>query len=480
MGLHGINDSKIPLKDKIGFGTGDMAYGIITQMVGTYIVFYSNAVLGIPGSLVGFAVSISVMWDAISDPLMGYLSDSTRSERFGKRHLYILIGIISIAISNFLLWSIDHRWPTMTKFSALLFCLLLLKTAITVYATPYSALGAELTTDYNDRTSIQGIRTIFFLVGLMSATVMGFFVFFNPTDAYPVGQQNPDAYLLMGGTVSLIALTFGLVAFFSTRKYLPRIKKLHTSDPEKVSFLKIFSSIRLAMTNRNYRLIVIAYLLTNISTAIISSLGIHVFTYTFKLGNNGIGIIFGVLFSVSILSLPVWVKISKKIDKKATVITGIAFSLCGCLMLLIYVIIKDSIAGNVLALLPFSAVAGFGSGALISLPYSMIADTIDVDELKTGVRLEGVYYGTLTFFYKFSQAFTIFLIGILLDLIRFDASAAVQPEKTVLTLGFTITGVGFLVLTLAAFTYMKYDLTRKKIADVQEQIDARQKSNGCE
>ncbi|MHB1485024.1 MAG: MFS transporter [Saccharofermentanales bacterium] len=465
-----IVSNKIPFIDKLGFGSGDLAYGIIVQMIGTYIVFYANAVLGIPGSLVGFAISLSVLWDAVSDPIMGYLSDATKSERFGKRHLYILIGSFTIAISNFMLWSINQQWALLGKFFAVLACLLLIKTAVTIFATPYSALGSELSCDYNERTSIQGIRTIFFLCGLMLATGMGFFIFFIPTDLYPVGQHNPDAYLYMGGAVSLIALTFGLVTYFSTKKYIPIIKKLTCSIPEKMGITKIFSGIRLAMTNKNYKYVVIAYLLTNISTAIISSLGIHVFTYTFKMDNNGIGIIFGVFFAVNVMSLPVWVKIAKKIDKKATVITGIAFSIAGCILLFIFVLLKDVIAGNELYVLPFSIVSGFGSGALLSLPYSMIGDTIDVEELKTGVRRSGVYYGTLTFFYKFSQAITVFLIGVLLDVVRFDPNAKVQPEKTVIILGIVITVVGFISLLLAGLTYMKYDLNRQKIADIQLQI----------
>ena len=89
------------------------------------------------------------------------------------------------------------------------------------------------------------------------------------------------------------------------------------------------------------------------------------------------------------------------------------------------------------------------------------------------VRREGVYYGTMTFFYKFSQAITILFIGILLDVVRFNPNTAVQPEKTVIILGIFVTAAGFLVLLLAGLTYRKYDLNRQKIADIQEQIKAR-------
>jgi GPH family glycoside/pentoside/hexuronide:cation symporter len=463
----------IPLVDKIAYGMGNLTYGIVSQMIGTYMVFYSTAVLGISGAVVGTAVSISVLWDAISDPLMGYYSDITKSKIFGRRHLYILVGCITLAIFNFLIWAINPAWSNIAKVSAVFVLMMLIKTAATVYATPYTALGAELSNDYNERTSVQGIRTIFFLLGLMFATVMGFLLFFKSTKEFPVGQLNPAAYRNMGLTVSIIAIVFGLVCFFKTKKYIPHLPVCHHTDTESGSMTKLIGSFVLALKNASYRNIVIAYLLTNISSALISTLGIHVFTYTFKLDSKDIGIIFGVLFTVSILSQPLWVRISAKIDKKGAVILGLLLSTAGSIMLLVFVFVKDYIAGQMLYMLPFAAIAGFGAGALFSVPYSMIADTIDVDELKTGVRLEGVYYGSLTFFYKFSQAITIFILGMILDFVKFNSEAKVQPESTVMILGLTIAVGGIIVLSLAGLIYSKYDLNREKITEIQSQIAKR-------
>ena len=176
---------------------------------------------------------------------------------------------------------------------------------------------------------------------------------------------------------------------------------------------------------------------------------------------------------VSILSQPAWVRISAKIDKKGAVILGLLLSTIGSIMFLVFVLTKDYIAGQMLYMLPFAAIAGFGSGALFSVPYSMIADTIDVDELKTGIRLEGVYYGSLTFFYKFSQAITIFILGIILDFVKFNSEAKVQPESTVMILGLTIAVGGIIVLSLAGLIYSKYDLNREKITEIQSQIAKR-------
>ena len=465
-----IDGTKIPLQDKIGYGTGDLTYGIVFQMVGTYVVFFSTAVLGIAGSLVGLALSLSVLWDAISDPLMGYLSDITRSVRFGRRHLYLLIGSFGMALSNLMIWGIRPEWSDGIKIATLFAGLMLMKTFATTFATPYAALGSELTTDYNERTSIQGIRSIFFLAGLMFSTVMGFLLFFNATPEYPVGQENPAAYRNMGLTVSLIVLFGGLTVYGMTRRYIPHLRARNPETNEVTGLHKLTASFRLALQNRPYRHVVIAYLLTNISTALISSLGIHVFTYTFLLDNQDIGTIFGVLFGVSILSQPAWVRISRRIDKRPAILLGILFSLSGCALILVFVLFKEHLAGEILYMLPFAALAGFGSGALFSLPYSMVADTIDFDEARTGKRLSGVYYGSMTFFYKLSQSLTVFLVGILLDVVRFDAKAPVQPESTVTALGLTIAIGGFIVLTLAGVSYYQYGLNREKVAQIQKQI----------
>lgn len=463
----------IPMIDKIGYGMGNLTHGIMSQMIGTYIVFYSTAVLGISGGIVGVAVSISVLWDAISDPLMGYYSDITNSKVFGRRHLYILIGSITLAIFNFLIWTINPNWPDMAKVVSIFTLLMLVKTASTVFATPYSALGAELTNGYNERTSVQGIRTIFFILGLMLATVMGFLVFFKATNEYPVGQLNPKAYLNMGITGSILALVSGLVCYFSTKKYIPHLPVPHLQDNESGNMKKLLKSFILALKNPNYRDVAIAYLLTNISSALISTLGIHVFTYTFKLNSKDIGIIFGTLFIISILSQPIWISISAKIDKKRTVILGTLFSLAGCILFLVLVFSRVYVAGNLLYVIPFAIIAGFGSGALFSVPYSMVADTVDVDELKTGVRLEGVYFGSLTFLYKLSQAITIFVLGLILDYVKFDSNAKVQPDSTVLILGLTIAIGGIITLSLAGYMYSKYNLNCTKINEVQSMIAKR-------
>lgn len=468
---------KIPLFDKIGYGTGNLASGVVLQIIATYLVFYSTAILNIPGSIIGAVVSVSVIWDGVTDPLMGHISDQTRFRYFGRRHLYILVGTITIAITNYFLWDISPVLSPVWKITSMLVLLLLIKTFLTVYTVPYTALGAELSNDYDERSSIQGIRTIFFILGLFSATVMGMFLFFKPTPEFPQGQLNPIAYRNIGITASIVALLFGLFCYFTTKKYIPYLPKIHNeSGKAELGAKKLFKDIAAALKNSDYRYVVIGYLFTNIATALIGSIGMHVFTYTFLFDNVGMSIIFGVLFGTSIISQPIWVKISKWLDKKPTVIVGLASSMLGGLYFLFLVLFRDNVIGNVYYFIPFSVLAGFGMGGLFSIPLSMIADTIDVEELSTGQRSEGIYYGCLTLCYKLSQSIAIFILGIMLDIIQFNSNLTQQPKSTVITLGLILAIGSIISVALAVFYYNKYTLNKEKVDIIQLQISESRQS----
>jgi GPH family glycoside/pentoside/hexuronide:cation symporter len=212
---------------------------------------------------------------------------------------------------------------------------------------------------------------------------------------------------------------------------------------------------------------------TNVASALIGAVGMHVFTYTFRFTNYGIALIFGVLFGASILTQPLWIKISERLDKKPSVILGLGSSLAGALYFLLLVFLKDSVAGQAMWFLPFAALSGFGMGGLFTLPLSMVADTIDVEELASGERKEGLYYGCMTLCYKLSQSVAIFILGTFLDLVRFDSSLPVQPPGTVLALGIILAVGCILSIITAILCYSRYKLNREKVTDIQRQLKMR-------
>lgn len=461
---------KLSFMNKLGYSTGNLGFGIVYQVVVSYLVFYSTVVLKLPGSLIGTVVAVGVIWDAVTDPAMGFISDNTKFRKFGRRHAYLLIGGATAAITNFMLWSVKPEWSDAIKIIWILSTLLLVKTALTIYATPYTALGAELSRDYDERSSIQGMRTIFFLLGVGCASVLVMAIFFRSTPLYAQGQLNPEAYPKMGIATSVIMMLTALSAFFTTRKFIPLLPVSPQSGGKENLFKRVFTDFAAAFKNRNYTYVVAGYLFTNIITALVTSLGLHVFTYTFGLRSSDIATIFAVLFLTSIVSQPLWVWVSKKLDKKPTVIVGLIISLLSGLILLYMVFLKDRQMISVLAFIPFSVLMGLGSGGLYSLPLSMIADTIDIEEMKTGKRSEGVYYGLMTFSYKASQSIVIFIVGLLLDAIGFNAELPVQSESTSTGLGLIMGIGGLIAVILCIIFYNRYSLTRSEIKKIQNAI----------
>ncbi len=464
--------NRISQVDKTIYGLGNLSNGVVLQALTTYLVFFGTSILGVSGTVIGIMVSVSVVWDAVSDPLIGHLSDYTVNRRFGRRHLFMLIGGIGLAFFNGLLWSIQPEWSGFNKSLLLFVNVIFVKTFMTIFVTPYNALGAELSRDYHERTSIQAYRTVFFSMGLAFTTVAGMFFYFKPSAAYPIGQLNPASYQKLGITISLIILICALYATFGTFKYIeglpkaPEGAKRKGLGPLMIEFKGIFA-------NKNYLYVAGAYLTTNIASAILGAIGLHVFTYTFLMDNVAIGVTFGTIFGLSMLSQGFWLAITKRYDKKNGALLAVAISLVGSIVFLILVLMREVVIDQYLWLLFYAVPSGVGIGGLITLPFSMIADTVDEEEMATGHRSEGLYYGGLTFSYKMSQSIAIFLVGIILDLVGFAPEVAIQSDWTVTALGLVV-AIGTLGALFGAIGfYRRYGLTKEKVDEIKDVLAQR-------
>lgn len=456
---------KIGFTERVTYGFGNFGFGIVFQVIGSYLVFYGTAVLGIPAGWIGLAVSLGVVWDAVSDPLMGYISDHTRSNIFGRRHGYLLIGMLGIAISNVLLWTIPAAYPVGQKIGLIFVYVMLMKTFLTIYSTPYTALGAELSSDYNERTRIQAAKTIFFLMGILLAVSFCLLVFFRATPEYPIGQLNPQGYAMMAYFASAGMLISGIVAFMSTKPFISslnlQIVKSHTG---------LIRSLGNILKNPNYRAVFLGYLFTNTASGIIGTIGLHVFTYSYGLNSGQIAAIMGTQVAVSILSQGAWTAISERIDKKPSIILGVSTTIIGCIIVLGLTMMRSFIGSFFPFLIFFSVLVGFGMGGLFSIPLSMIADVTDQEALLRGERSEGISFGGLTLGYKLSQSIAIFLLGWLLQWIKFDPSLAVQSDFTVTMLGLMLPLGGLISFIAAFFAYNTYGLKRSDIDRIQAQL----------
>jgi Na+/melibiose symporter-like transporter len=234
------------------------------------------------------------------------------------------------------------------------------------------------------------------------------------------------------------------------------------------------SSLRVAladaMRNKPLRMVVTTYTFSNLSSALLGNLGLIVFTYTFGLSNNDIALIVGVQFLCAMISQPLWDSLSRRLGKMPALVLGFALSTVGSVYFSVMVMLHASIQGSAIALLPFALTAGLGIGALFTLPLSMVADTVDLNESEGGARLEGLYYGTMTLSYKLAQAVALVLIGVLIDAFGFDAAAPAQSDLTVIALGL-ILGLGAMVSFAAAIlAIIRYPLTEARVHECRARI----------
>lgn len=468
---------RIPALRKLGYGFGTIAFSLPHQAVATFLIFYATAILGIPASSAGIAVAISIAWDAALDPVMGWLSDRTESRRFGRRHQFLLLGGVLVALLTYLLWSIDPAASGNAKLIRVFVLVLALKTSLTIFVVPYNALGGELTSDYNERSSIQGMRATFYLLGMVTAIVGGLTLFFRSTPRYLKGQLNPAAYPPMGATWAAITLIAALVVFAATRRYIAVLpKRSETMKQEGGPLRSLRTDLAGTVRNRDFFMLALMMFIIEAGFQFGITISIHTNTYTYGLTGPKIGLLALVLFACSIASQPFWVWFTKRYDKKPALLLGGALALVGFIgapwahvWWRLFPIDAHSVP---LTLGAFNILAGLGNGAFMSVPYAMVADTADVAEVDTGKREEALYFGMYTFAYKLGAAVSLVLSGFLLDRIGFIPSSATQSESVRFNLAMTPTYLILITIPFALWCLSRYRITRERFAEIRRTLDA--------
>ena len=431
---------KVAQTDKLVYGVGAFGYGSVNQMLGNFLMFFGTGVLGLSGTLMGLAIAISTVWDAVTDPIVGALSDNYRG-RLGKRHTFMLVGCLGVAAINLLIWHIDPAWGETRKFLALLVALLLIETFNTVYSTPYAALGFDMCQTYHARTSIQGFKTVFQSAALLVPSVlMG--IALNPK-AVATMHTAAGGYRVIAAITSTLCVLTGLVAIVGTFRFRHAGNQAPTKKQgQQVSFLSAFFAI---LDERNNVFLITAYAVALSCSAFLTSLGMHVFTYTFHFSSWQISFVMGCLVIGVIVGQPLWCQVSNRLGKKRTVQTALWVVLCGVLGFAMLLTARMFLApGLVLWLLAADIlIISIGVGCIYSLPISMFADNVKMESTAMAT-------GFLTFCTKCTNAVVTFVVGLLLDLIGFQSGVAAQELSVSTALGWVLVG-GVTVAGLVAW-----------------------------
>jgi len=461
---------KLDFKTKLCYGIGNLGYGSMGQTVSSMIMFFGTSVLGLSGTLVGLMVAITSLWDGISDPIIGNLSDRTKSKFFGRRHGHMIFACFALAINNILLWFC----PTMSyAFSAiwLLSFLLLQETFNTFFATPYSALCIDIAPDYNEQTRLQSFKTVFYILGLIMPSIL-MYLFMPSAGIGGQAQFNKAGYLNIALVNSALVFVCGFVAVLGTFKRM-RAMPGYAGDVnmarEKHSMAKIIAGYVETFKKKDFRVVMIGYSVCLIAMVFISSVGMHLFTFCYHFSSTQISTLMICLFGGAIFSQALWVNVVKKFDKKKTLIFALSVLLGGIALTSVTFLFRVYCSSNFIFwfVVPSLFVCGIGSGALYFIPHTMYADVVTMEQYKTGENNSGRYTGYYTFTYNFSNSIALLFIGLLLDFVRFDSAQPVQALAVQSGLGKIVFFGSAIFLTIAILVFSKYSIKRSDVLKVQ-------------
>ncbi|MBQ8909094.1 MAG: MFS transporter [Clostridia bacterium] len=459
--------------NKLTYAIGGLGYSSMSQTLNNFIMFFATAVMGISGSLVGIAIAISSLWDGVSDPLIGHLSDNCKNKFFGKRLGFMLFGIFMISAINLLIWSMPMQLPEWMKFIWLLVGMLAIESTNTCFGTPYSALAIDLAPDYNDQSKIQGFKTFFNIIGMILPNILMYF--FMPSIAIGIQSvHTQQGYIKIAAINSALLIGLGLITIFGTLRYVKRNKIYKFSDgKEKFEFSKLLGGYFKVLKNKDFRSVIIGYSCATIASSFLTGVGLHLFTYCYHFSSSQISVVLIAMFGGAIASQPLWVYLSRRIDKKKSLIISLSTIILGVFIVAVTFLFKDFIASHTMfyIALPCMLFCGIGAGAMYCLPFSMYADVVTLEMVKTGENNAGAYTGYFTFTYNLANSIALLIIGFLLDFIKFDSSQPVQALSVQKGLGMIVFLGCIIFMSLAIMAFSYYSVKRAHVLKVQMKIE---------
>jgi GPH family glycoside/pentoside/hexuronide:cation symporter len=401
---------RLPLRTKIIYGLGDWGNTTTSTIFLFFFAFFLTDVVRLQPFYAAPVLLVGGIWDAINDPLVGVLMDRVRS-RWGRRRPFFLIGALPLAISFILLWWVPPFQSQLALAVYYAVCYLLFDTAFTAVCVPYSALTPELSDDYDERTQLNGFRMAVSMAGGLLAAVavpLAVEAFGGSSGSL---EQRRSAYFLMAVIFGLLAAIPYLILFFS-------IRERPTPVVEKT--LGLAASFLHTLGNRPFRYAAGIYLFAWCTVGLVGSMLQYFVTYYLRMSDQ-LEIVLGVVQAAALVCIPLIVWLSSRMGKSnAFILGGISWAL---VMVVLSMVGREQHAlAYVLAVL-----AGFGIAAAHVIPWSIIPDVIEVDELQTGQRREGAFYGFMVFLQKSGTALILALVQLILAASGYVPDAEQSP-----------------------------------------------------
>lgn len=415
---------QVSLSTKLYYGFGSVAFGVKDNGFSFFLLLYYNQVLGLPERWVGMAIMIALIADGLSDPIVGYVSDHLHSA-WGRRHPFMYASALPVAVSFYYLWNPPGGLSQEALFLYLVFMAIFVRTMITFYEIPSTSMVAELTTHYDERTSMLSYRYFFGWWGGLAMSVMAYSVFLQPDADHAVGVLNPNGYSTYGLIAAAVMFIAILVSAIGTHRHIPNLGQPPAKRP--FSLGQTIGEFRETVSNRSFIVLFIASIFASMAGGLSAALSIYFNTYFWELTSNQITLLATAYFFAAAIALVVAPRLSIRFGKKRAAIGISLLSLTVApvpiTLRLLDVFPSNGSAALVPALLVFTTceVTLFITASILFS--SMIADVVEESEVATGRRSEGVFFAARNFVMKVVSGVGIFLSSVLLGVIGFPSDA---------------------------------------------------------
>lgn len=464
--------NKLNFSTKLAYGAGDMGAAITANIGVFYMAYFLTDVAGMSAGLAAWVLLIGKVWDAVNDPIVGVLSDRTRS-RWGRRLPWMFYAAIPFGFTFFLQWLVprfspDNALNQWGLFWYYVIISILFNSFYTAVNLPYTALTPEITQDYDERTNLNSFRFAFSIGGsILSVIVVAMIANAIPNDRI---QQ----YLVIGAVNAAISVLPIYWCVWGVRERVLSVAAQHPEIEEPVS-LPILQQVRLALSNRPFLIVIGIYLCSWLAVQLTASIIPYFVVRWMGLPDAAIAQVILAVQMTAFVTLFLWSEVSKRVGKKAVYFMGMG----------VWIIAQAGLfflqPNQIPLMYVLSVMAGFGVSTAYLIPWSMLPDVIELDELRTGQRREGIFYSFMVLLQKVCLAIAVALVLQSLDWAGYvkptlENPTPIQPESALLAIRLAIGPLPTVALIGGLILAYFYPITRAVHAEILLKLKERQRN----
>jgi len=451
---------EVSRKEGLIFASGDIYGGGAQIIISFYYLIFLTDVVRISPALAGTVILISKIWDAVSDPLMGIITDNTES-RWGRRKPFFLIGFFGILASFLLLWYPVGFTGEITRFFYVLASYLFYSTIQTIIMVPYSAMSSEISTDYKERTVINGTRLFFSQFSSLLCAVL-------PLEIVKLFAVEKHGYIAMALVFAVFFAVPFLLIFFFTKERVPA-----TGEKSRLDLASLVKPFKV----RSFRILIVIYLFAFLAMDIVSTVFAYYMNYYLKRPGE-LNYVLGAMLIVQIIMVPLVIHLANRKEKAFVLKISLITWAAGVILLSL---LNPAWGGWVIYAI--AVVIGTGIAGCVVMPWTMYPDVTDAGELAFGKRTSGSFSGIMTFMRKFSSAIGIFIVSQILQFSGYVKPEDVsengvirkmmmeQPESVITALKVIVVALPLVLLTVTFLMAQRYPLTQRVHAKLRTQLE---------